>query len=111
MSPDTTTLLERLYLPMSSARMAAQIIADAFNDARCYPGETTRPLAATEMDNRRNDALEWLTDTISDHLFSLRGCCRLLSISSGRYFSPESIASMIAAGERPTARPHYRNKQ
>jgi len=110
-TPDTVTMLERSPLPLGSARMAAQILADAFNDARRYPTLKTSLEAAEQMNTARAEAIAWLTDTQSDHLFSLAGVCRLLSLSSGRYFDPASIANLITAGVRPMARPHYRKGQ
>jgi len=111
MMPDTVTMLERLYLPMGSARMAAQILADAFNDAKRYPARKTPVKTAAQMNAAREEAIAWLTDIESDHLFSLTGVCRLLSLSSGRYFCPRSITKAIQSGVRPIARPHYRKGQ
>ena len=108
MTPDTVTMLERNPLHLGSARMAAQILADAFNDAKRYPTRKTSVQTAAEMNAARAEAVAWLTDIKSDHLFSLAGVCRLLSLSSGRYFDPASIAKLITAGVRPIARPHYR---
>ena len=91
-------LLSRKRLDFAPARLAIAIIASTMHETRRDSSANACKHVRARVEAEVAEAKRWLRDAESEGLYTLKGCCRILSLSLGVEVKPETIVKQIENG-------------